>query len=255
MLVIRCRDPLVCRQIVAPFAASDVLMAHDTWERLAEHRTIAGAYIIHADPVHAAEWQTTLQRLRELQTAAPDTALVVVTERSADRARDLLPVRIDALVWTGSVRDELAMAVETTRSTTIPTRLARQALSNRQLSQQLRRALALLFESPAPIGTVSELASLAGCHRSTLIVAWRKVATGPRSLDWVIDAALCLRLGLAKRPSRSWAFVCESLRIPPRRAGRPVRRVLGRPLAALDRSAIAELQDVLEQLVGSRGAA
>ena len=190
------------------------------------------------------------RRLRALRHFAPDLRIVVATARDADNCRLLVGTGVDDVVW----EQDLPKSFEGLRSpdaTAFLKRLARRVDDEVDIDVRLRRALHHLLTQPPPVPSVTELASVAGCSKTTL---WRAAsrATGAHSGRMLETAArwtLVLHAVALKRSGRPWPVIAKRVGVHVDTLSRTATNLTGCTLSTLAARGLKPLVQDFESTV------
>ena len=175
-------------------------------------------------------------RLGALRRQLPLHPLVVVTMKDADGARCLHGIPLDEVVWLHELEVELPAAARRAGARRFQQSLSELAAAAHHLPVRVREALMAAARSDPPVRSVSELASLLGCDRSTLWYHWRKVVMPASRLrpEDLVDWLLLLYAVAHKRPGRKWSAAAEEIGVHEHTLGRTARRLTGFTLGEIE---------------------
>lgn len=200
-----------------------------TWDDFADLLADADAGVV-ADPEPEPELFGRIQSCRELH---PGTPLLLVTRRKSGTLRRLKDVRLEEVVWTGELEEELRPSLERAEAERRFREIEERLAGATHLSPTLRTALQRAVRRRPPLISVADLAAEVGRDRRTLWHHWSGAYPEPSELtpkgflDWV----LLLRAIVARSGDESWGRVAGELGVHTRTLRRMADRRLGISLA------------------------
>ena len=204
-----------------------------TWDQFckaAPHATVIVAVIPHLGD----------HRFKDIcafKARNPLKPIVLVIEKDADNARNLVGIAAEGVVWLHEEAQELRREVG--RVSQIQhhlRRIADNVETQTHIAEKLRKALALACRNESAIRRVDDLARAANCGRSTLCLLWRRSvrdSSGHKRLKDFLDWLIVLRAVESKNSDASWERVANDLEMHGPALARLTKRVTGQTLRAL----------------------
>lgn len=180
-----------------------------------------------------------LQRVRRL---APETALIVVTAKTAENARLALGLGIDDTLWQNDTVPDLTRPIRGALDRAFLRAVAVNAHDALHLPTSVREVVATACRHCGPIRTTRELASVCGFSRSAVASSWHRVAPHGPSPKVLLDWLLLLRACALRTTECSWASVGELLRVDGDTIARAAARLTGMRLSSLNSSSLERLR-------------
>lgn len=172
-----------------------------------------------------------LQHLRIVNRRYPGIPVIVITDRQPETLRALLRghVLAAAVVFRDAIATELPAALRPVVFTRWCYRAAATIDRSNIAPASLRSALSAAVRGPSPPRTVSDLARLAHCSRTTLWRQWRRTfGTGsPLSPADFVDIVLLVHAALRRRMGATWASIADELGVDDDTLRRAVKRHFG----------------------------
>lgn len=178
------------------------------------------------------------------------TPLVVVTGRTSVNLRALAGLATSGIVYYDEVRTKLVATLERIGSAAYLQEVEARLRAACGIATRLRGALCHACQSPDPVISVTRLAALERCDRSTLYRAWGRLwGEDELTLDQFLDWLLLLRALPRKRAGQTWASLAAGLSVSERTLARTTRRILGLGLRSVDAAAFDDVRAKFEAAV------
>jgi hypothetical protein len=208
-----------------------------SWDEL-EDGDVLGYRLEPVKAVAVIPWvdKFALRRIELLRSSLPVERVLVIVRREAENARRIASSGVDEIAWLEQPTSELLAAIRRLSSPRYLHQLGEEIAQMSDVPDRLRRGLILACNSPRPITSVSALASVTRCHRSTLLLELR-TALAPRMtlrLEDLLSWFLLMRALELKADGVSWESAGSVLNVYPNTLRRIAKRLTRRRLRALD---------------------
>jgi len=245
MFLVYAPDARIARTVTAALPLDAECGALGAWSDFERAADGAGCLVVAATQGVDPELIAGIARIR---ARSPRQPVVGVAVRDADVVRALVPLGVDAVIWTGEIEALLWTTLCRVRARGLLDAAAQRLEAHPGPVPHLRTALCAALRSSEPVRSVEDLAAALGCHRTTLRHQWRR-AFGPAcevAPSAFVDWTLLVRAYGEKRAGRKWSAVAEALGVHEHTLGRLSKRLLGcglREFERLGRDTIAERFD------------
>jgi hypothetical protein len=230
--------PVYCSEKHAFFVLPDLLPDGFTLARYTEweafDRTWSGApcAILVIPCLRSSD---AFRRFAAAPNGAAGCRTILVTAPDPENVRHTAAVCLDEIVWIDAARRELPAAIERVLARD-PLREAAAMLGRAaDVTPRLREALLYACHAERAPRTISGLAAVVGCDRTTLCRHWRAtVGEGcEMRLQDCLDWLLLVRALNARAAGLTWQAVVDRLGVHLRSISRSARRLSGRSLGML----------------------
>lgn len=245
MIAVYCPEERQVARLYSALAGMSVQRA-ELWTLFTDSVGVSACAVVMVDWLAG---NPVVQRLEALRVQYPHKPIVLVTRKDADNIRLLRRVEIEEVVWTEEIEHALAATVDRVRQISVFQDIAARLEAAQHLPARLRHALAHLFRSPNPVGTVEELAGSVGCDRRTLWRMWRSSISdeaGLRLQD-MLDWNVLLRASILRTQSSSWVGIAAKLSVHEHTLARSAKRLAGLTLRELAAAGADEVVKILEE--------
>lgn len=210
-----------------------------TWRDLHTNRRDATSIVLVIPQVDRSD----VRPIAQLSEWSSTLALVLVTERNAERLRLLAGVRLDAIVWFEAVATELPIAIARINREQFFLEISDLILRSENLSPLMRSVLARAARQPYPVRSVQRLAALADRTPAALWHHWHLEVRGETALrlEDFLDWLILLRAIQHKLPGRDWSVTAEAVGVDPRTIRRIAHRLTGSTLHRIEMDGFSAL--------------